>query len=68
MTIRTPSRLRVAGLPPAPGPWRVITAAGRRTITHDVMAATMAAAILSALELAPPRSRLVRCTINADAW
>lgn len=68
MTIRTPSRLRGAGLPPAPRPWRVITAAGRRTTTHDVMAATMAAAILSALELAPPRSRLVRCTINADAW
>ena len=68
MTIRTPSRLRVAGLPPAPRPWRVITAAGRLTPTHDVMAATMAAAILSALELAPPRSRLVRCTLNADVW
>jgi hypothetical protein len=68
VTIRTPSRLRVAGLPPAPRPWRVITAAGRRTTTHDVMAATMAAAILSALELAPPRSRLVRCTLNADVW
>lgn len=66
MTIRTPSRLRGSDLPPAPCPWRVITAAGRRTTTHDVMAATMAAAILSALELAPPRSRLVRCTMQGE--
>ena len=63
MTIRHPTRLRHPSWPAPPGPWDVTTTAG----THQVMAVTAAAAILSALELAGRSARLVQC-VRVGEW
>jgi hypothetical protein len=63
MTIRQHTHLRHPSWPAPPGPWDVITTAG----THQVMAVTAAAAILSGLELAGRGARLVRC-VRVGEW
>ena len=50
-------------IPPPPRPWRVATTRG----TLDVEATTAAQAILSALELAGPRARLIGC-VRVGEW
>ena len=50
-------------IPPPPRPWRVATTRG----TLDVEATTAAQAILSALEMAGPRARLIGC-VRVGEW
>jgi hypothetical protein len=50
-------------LPPAPRPWRVATTLG----TVEVEATTAAQAILSALELAGAKARLIGC-VRVGEW
>jgi hypothetical protein len=54
---------RTYNLPPAPRPWRVATTLG----TVEVEATTAAQAILSALELAGSRARLIGC-VRVGEW
>jgi hypothetical protein len=53
----------LTGFPPAPRPWRVATTLG----TVEVEATTAAQAILSALELAGVRARLIGC-VRVGEW
>ena len=48
-------------------PWRVTTQVGTRRTTHEVMAATAAQSIVSALELAGPGARLIGC-VRGGEW
>jgi hypothetical protein len=57
VTIRQPSRLRHPSWGLLPATWRVITTNG----TYEVMATTLANAILSGLELAGRDAQLIRC-------
>jgi hypothetical protein len=54
---------RTYNLLPAPRPWRVATTLG----TIEVEATTAAQAILSALELAGSRARLIGC-VRVGEW
>ena len=66
MTIRQPLHHQRAGYPLPVRPWRVTTAIGTRRTTHDVMAATAAQAIVSALELGGVGCGLVACLRDGD--
>ena len=64
--IRQPLRHTRPGYPLQPRPWRVTTQAGTRRTTHEVMAATAAAAIVSALELGGTGCGLVTCLRDGE--
>jgi hypothetical protein len=61
--IRQPLHHQRAGYPLPVRSWRVATTRG----TLDVEASTAAQAILSALELAGPRARLIGC-VRVGEW
>ena len=61
MTIRQPLHHHCAGYPLPVRPWRVTTQAGTSRTTHEVMAATAAQAIVTALELGGAGCELVGC-------
>ena len=67
MTICQPLHHHRAGYPLPVRPWRVTTQAGTRRIMHEVMAATAAQAIVSALELGGVGCKLVGC-LRAGEW
>ena len=66
MTIRQPLHHQRAGYPLPVRPWRVTTAIGTRRITHEVMAATAAQAIVAALELCGIGCKLVACFTDGE--
>jgi hypothetical protein len=66
MTLRQPLHHQRVGYPLPVRPWRVTTQAGARRTTHEVMAATAAAAILSALELGGTGCELVACLRDGE--
>ena len=64
--IRQPLHHQRAGYPLPVRPWRVTTQAGISRSTHEVMAATAAQAIVSALELGGTGCELVACLRDGE--
>jgi hypothetical protein len=66
MTLRQPLHHTRPGYPLPVRPWRVTTAINGRRTTHEVMAATAAQAIVSALELGGTGARLIGCVRDGE--